>query len=39
MKVYVGSPAAARAYLDADRGRADDYYLAEPGCTVDLGGS
>src|SRR5687768_6840200 len=29
MKVYVGSPAAARAYLEADRGRADDYYLAE----------
>src|SRR3954454_6317142 len=29
MKVYVGSPAAARAYLDAHRGRADDYYLAE----------
>src|SRR3954447_24724365 len=29
MKVYAGAPAAARAYLDADRGRADDYYLAE----------
>jgi exodeoxyribonuclease V alpha subunit len=29
MKVYAGSPAAARAYLEADRGRADDYYLAE----------
>ena len=29
LKVYVGSPAAARAYLEADRGRADDYYLAE----------
>jgi exodeoxyribonuclease V alpha subunit len=29
MKVYLGSPAAARAYLEADRGRADDYYLAE----------
>jgi exodeoxyribonuclease V alpha subunit len=29
MKVYVGSPAAARAYLDADHARADDYYLAE----------
>jgi exodeoxyribonuclease V alpha subunit len=29
MKVYVGSPAGARAYLEADRGRADDYYLAE----------
>src|SRR3954454_20200639 len=29
MKVYVGSPAAARAYLEADHARADDYYLAE----------
>ena len=29
MKVYLGSSAAARAYLEADRGRADDYYLAE----------
>jgi exodeoxyribonuclease V alpha subunit len=29
MKVYAGSPMAARAYLEADRGRADDYYLAE----------
>src|SRR3954453_10503613 len=29
MKVYAGAPAAARAYLEADRGRADDYYLAE----------
>src|SRR3954451_22646320 len=29
MKVYAGVPAAARAYLEADRGRADDYYLAE----------
>src|ERR687889_931268 len=29
MKVYAGSPAAARQYLEADRGRADDYYLAE----------
>jgi exodeoxyribonuclease V alpha subunit len=29
MKVYAGSPAAARAYLEADRGRGDDYYLAE----------
>ena len=29
MKVYAGSPAAARAYLEADRGRADDYYLTE----------
>src|SRR3954463_7327078 len=29
MKVYAGPPAAARQYLEADRGRADDYYLAE----------
>ena len=29
MKVYGGDPAAARAYVEADRGRADDYYLAE----------
>src|ERR671920_104374 len=29
MKVYAGSAAAARAYLKADRGRADDYYLTE----------
>jgi exodeoxyribonuclease V alpha subunit len=29
MKVYAGPPAAARAYLVADRGRADDYYLTE----------
>ncbi|NEM05178.1 MobF family relaxase [Geodermatophilus normandii] len=29
MKVYAGSPTAARQYLEADRGRADDYYLAE----------
>ena len=29
MKVYAGSAAAARAYLEADRGRADDYYRAE----------
>jgi exodeoxyribonuclease V alpha subunit len=29
MKVYRGAPAAARNYLDADRSRADDYYLAE----------
>src|ERR671926_399484 len=27
MKVYAGSAAAARVYLEADRGRADDYYL------------
>ncbi len=29
MKVYVGAPAAARGYVEADRGRVDDYYLAE----------
>ncbi|WP_089304981.1 MobF family relaxase [Geodermatophilus pulveris] len=29
MKIYAGSPAAARHYLEADRGRADDYYLTE----------
>lgn len=28
LKVYRGSP-AARHYVEADRGRADDYYLAE----------
>ena len=29
MKVYRGAAAAARAYVEADRSRADDYYLAE----------
>src|SRR4051794_39034875 len=29
MKVYAGAPAAARHYVEADRGRADDYYLTE----------
>jgi hypothetical protein len=29
LKVYRGSAAAARHYVEADRGRADDYYLAE----------
>jgi exodeoxyribonuclease V alpha subunit len=29
VKVYRGAPAAARNYLEADRSRADDYYLAE----------
>jgi exodeoxyribonuclease V alpha subunit len=29
VKVYRGAPSAARNYLDADRSRADDYYLAE----------
>src|SRR3954463_1125193 len=29
MKVYTGAPAAARRYVEAGRGRADDYYLAE----------
>ncbi|MEO7061988.1 MAG: MobF family relaxase [Lapillicoccus sp.] len=27
--MYRGSPAAARSYVEAGRGRADDYYLAE----------
>src|SRR3954452_16660859 len=29
MKVYSGAPAAARHYVECDRARADDYYLAE----------
>ena len=29
MKIYRGSAAAARNYVEADRSRADDYYLAE----------
>ena len=29
VKVYRGSPAAARDYVEAGRSRADDYYLAE----------
>ena len=29
VKIYRGSPAAARNYVEADRSRADDYYLAE----------
>jgi exodeoxyribonuclease V alpha subunit len=29
MSVYRGAPAAARRYLEADRSRADDYYLTE----------
>src|SRR4051812_12189578 len=29
VKFYKGSAAAARAYVEADRSRADDYYLAE----------
>ena len=29
MKFYRGSPAAARCYVEADRSRADDDYLAE----------
>jgi hypothetical protein len=29
LKVYRGSPAAARSYVEAERGRADDYYLTE----------
>lgn len=29
VKFYRGSATAARSYVEADRGRADDYYLAE----------
>src|SRR5215211_3170814 len=29
MKVYRGNAAAARNYVEADRSRVDDYYLAE----------
>src|SRR3712207_4940122 len=29
MKVYAGAPAAARHYVEAHRGRADDYSLGE----------
>nr|WP_091381055.1 MobF family relaxase [Geodermatophilus sp. DSM 45219] len=29
MKVYAGAPAAARQYVEFDRGRPDDYYLTE----------
>jgi conjugative relaxase-like TrwC/TraI family protein len=29
LKIYRGNPAAARAYVEADRARVDDYYLAE----------
>jgi conjugative relaxase-like TrwC/TraI family protein len=29
LKIYRGSAAAARNYVEADRARADDYYLAE----------
>ncbi|MEU6134754.1 MobF family relaxase [Nocardioides sp. NPDC047086] len=29
LKIYRGSPAAARNYVEADRSRVDDYYLAE----------
>lgn len=29
MKMYRGSAAAARSYVEADRSRVDDYYLAE----------
>ena len=29
MKVYRGSASAARTYVEADRSRADGYYLAE----------
>jgi integrase len=29
MEVYAGAPTAARRYLEAGRGRADDHYLAQ----------
>ncbi len=29
VKVYRGTASAARAYVEADRSRVDDYYLAE----------
>ena len=29
VKFYRGAPRAARAYVERDRSRADDYYLAE----------
>ena len=29
VKIYRGAPRAARAYVERDRSRADDYYLAE----------
>src|SRR5947209_3243591 len=29
LKIYAGAPAAARCYVEADRGRVDDYYLTE----------
>ena len=29
MKFYAGAPSAALHYVEADRGRADDYYLTE----------
>ncbi len=29
VKVYRGAASAARAYVEADRSRTDDYYLAE----------
>jgi hypothetical protein len=29
VKVYRGAAGAARAYVEADRSRVDDYYLAE----------
>ena len=29
VKVYRGAASAARAYVEADRSRVDDYYLAE----------
>jgi hypothetical protein len=31
VKSYRGAPRAARAYVERDRSRADDYYLARDG--------
>src|ERR1035437_3843132 len=39
LKVYRGSPAAARSYVEADRGRADEHYLASPEAGVRREGS
>src|ERR671917_2596856 len=29
LRTYAGAPSAARLYVEAGRGRADDYYLTE----------
>jgi hypothetical protein len=33
VKIYRGNAAAARAYVEADHGRVDDYYERAPGPT------